>query len=423
MSYAIQRKDGVEQNKLYSDDTSIHDWYRFVLSYPPHLVRRYLDKFLLQPGDTVLDPFCGTGTTLVECKKNNISSIGIEPNPVVHMAASAKVNWNVDVKKLEEHSYRIARRYDELIKQYGKNLKKLPPEKEKLLIKNSISPLPLHKSLVLIEAINELRDDQFFDIERTALAKQLVFSYSNLHFGPEVGVKRKKMNDVDAIGSWLNQIKKMIEDLKEYSHLKNTQSVVHLGDSRNIGTAIKNNTINAIITSPPYPNEKDYTRTTRLESVLLGFINNKEDLRNHKQSLLRSNTRNIYKNDNDEKWVEKYDEIMDLANKIESKRIEMKKTSGFEKQYHKVVRNYFGGMARHLEELKPFLKPGAKLAYVVGDQASYFQIPIRTGTLLANIAVDLGYDLIDIELFRTRLSTATKEQLREEVVLLKWKGK
>lgn len=66
MSYALQTNKGVEQNKLYSEDTSIHDWYRFVLSFPPHLVRQYLEDFNIKSGDVVLDPFCGTGTTLVE---------------------------------------------------------------------------------------------------------------------------------------------------------------------------------------------------------------------------------------------------------------------------------------------------------------------------------------------------------------------
>ena len=66
------------------------------------------------------------------------------------------------------------------------------------------------------------------------------------------------------------------------------------------------------------------------------------------------------------------------------------------------------------------LNPGAKLAYVVGDQASYLRVMIRTGTLLADIAESLGYRVEGIDLFRTRLSTATGEQLREEVVLLGW---
>jgi len=79
-------------------------------------------------------------------------------------------------------------------------------------------------------------------------------------------------------------------------------------------------------------------------------------------------------------------------------------------------------MARHLEQLKPKLRPGAKLAYVVGDQASYFRILIKTGEILADIANEIGYDVMSIDLFRTRLSTATKDQLREEVVVLQWRG-
>jgi 2-polyprenyl-3-methyl-5-hydroxy-6-metoxy-1,4-benzoquinol methylase len=48
---------------------------------------------------------------------------------------------------------------------------------------------------------------------------------------------------------------------------------------------------------------------------------------------------------------------------------------------------------------------------------------IRTGALLADIAHNLGYEVVGIDLFRTRIATATKEQLREEVVVLRWPGK
>ena len=65
----------------------------------------------------------------------------------------------------------------------------------------------------------------------------------------------------------------------------------------------------------------------------------------------------------------------------------------------------------------------SRCPYVVGDQASYLRVMIRTGQLLADIAESLGYEVDDIDLFRTRLATATKEQLREEVVRLRWPGK
>ena len=83
---------------------------------------------------------------------------------------------------------------------------------------------------------------------------------------------------------------------------------------------------------------------------------------------------------------------------------------------------YFGGIARHLSTLRPILSPGAQLAYVVGDQASYLRIMIPTGQLVADIAHSLGYEVTGIDLFRTRLSTATRSQLREEVVVLRWPG-
>ena len=100
MSYAVQKATGTEQNKLYEKDTAIHDWYRFVLSFPPHLVRQYIKEFSLTGDSLVFDPFCGTGTTLVEAKKLGIKSLRFEANPVMHMCASTKVDWNVEVDSL-----------------------------------------------------------------------------------------------------------------------------------------------------------------------------------------------------------------------------------------------------------------------------------------------------------------------------------
>jgi hypothetical protein len=121
--------------------------------------------------------------------------------------------------------------------------------------------------------------------------------------------------------------------------------------------------------------------------------------------------------------VKNFPEIQRIAQQIENRRIELGKTSGFEKLYSKVTKLYFGGMAKHLEELKSILEPGAQLAYVVGDQASFLRVMIPTGRLIGEIAESLGYELVRIDLFRTRFSTATKSDLNEEVVILKWNGK
>ena len=422
MAYLTQERTGAELNRPYADDLPVHEWYRFVLSYAPHLIRSYLTQFGITPGMRVLDPYCGTGTTLVECKKNGIESVGMEPNPVVHMTSSVKTDWAVDPEGLVADAETVAEAARHRIEAGNGHAVSLPADQQKLLIKNSISPLPLHKSLVLRDAIREAGDPAYQRYEELALAKQLVFSYSNLRFGPEVGVSRKKKQDANVVALWLAAVTNMAEDLRSLDPRPGPPATVHLSDAREAGSVLEPASIDAVIDSPPYPNEKDYTRTTRLESVVLGFLNDRKDLRAMKNNLMRSNTRNVYKGDADGEWIAHNDRVMELADRIEQTRLDLGKTSGFEKLYHKVVRNYFGGMARHLAGLRSALKPGAKLAYVVGDQASFFRILIRTGDILGEIGEDLGYELTGTDLFRERVSTVTGDMLREEAVLFTWPG-
>lgn len=294
-----------------------------------------------------------------------------------------------------------------------------------LILKNSISKRPLTKSVVLLDTINEFFDTEPIVYEKylkLAFANSVVRDASNLHFGPEVGVRGDK-GDVEVIWKWLQRVEKMADDLDIVTNLKMAKTDVYNCDARDIAdTPIKSGSISAVITSPPYPNEKDYTRIVRLESVLLGFVSDKDQLRGQKKQLVRSNTRGVYKDDADHLVSIPIETVHELANEIEARRIKLNKTSGFERKYADVVRQYFGGMTRHLESIKDVLKPGAMLAYVVGDQASFFRVLIRTGEILAQIAEGIGYEHVETDLFRTRLATATRDQLREEVVILRWPG-
>lgn len=439
MSYAIarSRKANGEINKLFPEDRSAHEWYRFVLSFPPHLVRDYLRRFEASPDSVVLDPFCGTGTTLVECKKLGIPAVGLEANPMAAFASRVKVDWGLDPEGLRAHASRVAADAEAELSLQGivddpalrlvfmedaqRPLKSLSPERMDLLLSGSISPLPLHKTLVLLEAIDRNCDHRLYDHERLALARALVQTIGNLHFGPEVGVGPQKA-DTPVVSAWLDTVQAMADDIDRLATSAACRADVHRADARDVDAVLPPESVDVVITSPPYPNEKDYTRTTRLESVLLGFVRTKQDLQALKKGLLRSNTRGVYKQDQDHDWVADIPAINDVAEAIEARRIELGKTSGFERLYARVTRLYFGGMARHLASLKTVLRPGAQLAYVVGDQASYLRIPIRTGQLLGQVAERLGYELVGIDLFRTRLATATREQLREEVLLLRWPG-
>ena len=428
-----------ERNRLRPEDRAVHGWYRFVLSFPPHLVRDCLDTFGVDSTQTVLDPFCGTGTTLVECRKLGIPSVGIERNPMAGFASRTKLDWSVDPDALVSHAREVAARTLEGLREQGiddwgaaplfrtgdapaSGLRTLPTDRLSLLLRNSISPLPLHKTLLLLDTLDRHRDDATHAHERLALAAALVSEIGNLHFGPEVGVGRIR-EDAPVVGPWLMRVRTMGADLAALgAPAEAAAATVHLADARGPEELLEPSSIDAVVTSPPYPNEKDYTRTTRLESVLLGFVGDKRELRSLKQGLVRSNTRSVYKADADDTLVSGHEGIQRIARLIEERRIEQGRTSGFERQYARVAKLYFGGMARHLAGLRSRLRPGARLAYVVGDQASYLRVPIRTGQILGELAQSLGYELTAVDLFRTRIATASRQHLREEVVRLRWTG-
>ncbi len=422
------------QNQLLPDDRGVHDWYRFVLSFPPHLVRTYIERFGIDESQVVLDPFCGAGTTLVESKKSGIASVGMDSHPMAYFASSVKVDWSMSADRVLAYAGQVAESFNETMADVEQNalirdsdtlqhtdslIGLLGPEESKLLIKDSISPKPVLKTLALLHKINEHGDASLRNIGRLALAGALVNGVSNLKFGPEVGVGRIRA-DAPVLETWGERIQRMADDLRFVHDRTDIPARVIKFDARNMEQGLAPESVDAVITSPPYPNEKDYTRTTRLESVLLGLITSRNELRQVKQDLLRSNTRGVYKDDADDRSVDGFQSIAEISDAIERRRIELGKTSGFERLYARVTRLYFGGMFRHLSSLRTVLRPGAKLAYVVGDQASFLRIMIPTGQIIADIAESLGYRVIDIDLFRTRFSTATGQHLREEVVVLEW---
>jgi len=145
-----------------------------------------------------------------------------------------------------------------------------------------------------------------------------------------------------------------------------------------------------------------------------------------KESLLRSNTRNVFVNDRDGDEVAEFSSINAVCQQIERRRQELGKTSGFERLYHKVVAHYFGGMRRHFRALYKKALPGAKLAYVVGDQLSFLMVPVRTAAFLSEVAEAEGFRTRAIELWRERIGTkirnsASKEKLvrvAEEILVL-----
>ncbi len=424
----------------------LHDWYRFVLSYPPHLVRQYIDRFGFRGRDLVCDPFCGTGTTLVEAKKQGVPSVGCDAHPFAVLVSRVKTNWTLDTDLLSSLLRRILTKAEEqmirdnlpplsfytlLVREDGphqKNGHRLSEDEKKILPTGFLSERPLRRLLILrdeIEGHTEDHPQEIRDFFLLAMAHVIANGAGNFAFGPEI-YRTKAKPDFDVLEHFASHVNVMILEMERAQmdgHDK-VQARALFDDARRLDHIPSG--IAGVITSPPYPNEKDYTRTTRVESLLLGLLKNREQLRFVKESLLRSNTRNVFIADNDGDEVAEFETIQAVCQKIERRRIELGKTSGFEKLYHKVVAHYFGGMRRHFRALRPKLKPKAHLAYVLGDQLSFLMVPIATAELLGQVAKAEGFKVVSRELWRERTGTKVRNsetnqrtvKIREEILIL-----
>lgn len=401
----------------------VHQWYRTILGYPDHIVSELIERFSIRPGQLVVDPFCGAGTTLVECMKMGIRSIGIDANPSSCFSARVKTNWNLNPDRLLELSSEIqaaARKHLDAKSAHLSDPTYRYLEASGMLERKWISRKPLRKALALKNCISHLRTtSRYRNALMLALVSEIVHGASNVRFGPEL-CKGKIKRDAKILKGLRSRIETMAQDLRLMSRISPTvPAKVIRGDSRTETTfskTIPRGSIACVICSPPYPAEHDYTRNSRLELAFLEHVRDIESLRSIKKTMIRSHTKGIYAGDNDQDHVRGSEPINQLVSEIEPR--VRAKSHGFAKLYPRVVREYFGGMKRHLQSIKPFLEPGAFCAYVVGDQSSYLQVHIPTAAILSGIAREIGFRTTDIAHWRSRWSTKTSREVRENILIL-----
>lgn len=399
-----------------------HDWYRIILGYSDHLVSGLIDDFELKEGDSVLDPFCGTGTTLVECMKRGLNSVGVDANPSSFFAAKVKTRWTLDRQRLLALLTKVKRIYRSEIKKRTSH-RDDPTYKyiveSGMLERGWISPGPLRKCIVLKNSILAANVTQRYKEPLVlALIAEVVHGASNVKFGPELYCVEPK-SDADVLGEFSKRVRAMADDLSKVGGLNGRAATVIFGDSRKRHTLLEcaHQPFDAIICSPPYPAEHDYTRNSRLELSFLEAVLDISSLRAIKRRMIRSHTKGIYIDDNDAALVTRNRTIQRIAEEIEDRAQD--KNHGFARLYGTVIRQYFGGMRRHFRTVGPRLARDAMCAYVVGDQSSYLQVHIPTAELLARLAELEGFETVDIRRWRGRRSSTTSKYIDENVLVLK----
>ena len=124
----------------------VHDWYLMPESYSDPLIVEAIERFGVDLGDNILDPFSGTGTTVVTAVQNGVNGIGLEVNPFLCFASSVKLNWAVN---LSDFRVTLTHLFDEA--QSLLNSLSMEPE----LLSPTMSAESVEKSKTILSEIDE----------------------------------------------------------------------------------------------------------------------------------------------------------------------------------------------------------------------------------------------------------------------------
>lgn len=253
-----------------------HNFHSYPAKFIPQIPRRLIQLFSVK-GDIVLDPFCGSGTTLVESRLLGRNSIGNDLNPLACLISKVKVTpipYRV-LKTLEDLITSIER---DINVQYGqlrldKPLKpQLDSDVRKFPRVNYWFKKHVQRELAIIKKhIDGITNQDLRDFCLVGFSS-IIVRVSNQESDTRYARVEKEIRPFDAFSFFKNKIKNMAERMRAFNERcdHKVSAKVYCRDSRYL-SFLPDNSIDLILTSPPYVNAYDYALYHKHRLYWLGF--------------------------------------------------------------------------------------------------------------------------------------------------------
>jgi hypothetical protein len=346
----------------------------------------------------VLDPFAGSGTTLLAAENVRAESIGVEAHPFLFSVARAKLfrRTNVDdyvnlIRRIRRHAAASTARIDHY----------------PTLIQKCYTPEALTKLDTLRQAIEYHRDDSvpWLLAWLTLVSILRVSSFVGTAQWQYVLPKKEKKCSLDPFDAFDAAFMTFVRDMRtSREQVLGPSALILQGDARTCA-AVPDGYATLVVTSPPYPNNFDYADATRLEMSFFGEITGWGDLQTRiRSNLIRSCSQHVPPSAVQLSSILARDElsfirpaITDVCERLARVRL----TKGGKKTYHLMVACYFSDLAMVWQSLRRVCAPNSRVCFVVGDSAPYgVYVPVMEW--LGELAKAAGFSRYHFEKTRER---------------------
>jgi DNA modification methylase len=399
----------------------VYRWYKYKEAFSASLVEYLLEKYSINQG-VMLDPFAGAGTALFAASNLGLDADGIELLPVGQKL--------IEVRKILDHQF-TPKDHDALSKWLNdepwKNRKKIVELNTLRITEGAYSPktareigqfqyLAQHENekvrtvlqfalMCILESVSFTRKD----------GQYLRWDYRSGRRNGKSTFDKGKICDFDTAIEL--KLKEIISDLHNPDDLfyetnsRRGKIRLYKGSCLDILKSMKDGCYDAIITSPPYCNRYDYTRTYALELALLGIDEFK--IKELRQQMLSCTVENREKDllsicsqwNNAICAANEIDLLQEILSYLDHQRIAGKLNNN---GISRMVKGYFYEMACVVFECEKVLKRGGVML-TVNDNVRYAGVSISVDLILSNIAEKLGFVVEKIFVLQTGKGNSSQQ--------------
>jgi DNA modification methylase len=382
--------------------------YRYKEAFAFNFVKDFLKRFEATSNDYVFDPFSGLGTTIFTSLFSGIPSVGIDRLPIAYFISKTlpkflqlkenelKEIWKSTVSKVNKNKPADVAMDVPIMRVAFDNKSLLDLRKLKTTI-DDLS-VPYHDILLLLffaileECSFTAKDGQFLRLSRD----------------------KKISNPIEAMDGKVSQTEEDIRRIRTiFPHLaikKEVMPDVYLGDTRDLSNIKFKKKPTVIITSPPYANRYDYTRTYSLE-LCFHFVKNFEELKAIRFGILRSHIESKINNGE----LAPHPIIKEVVEALTRKKLNNPKIPS-------MIITYFIDMQKVIKEWYKVLASGAKVAMVI-DNVRFEGELIPVDLVLSDMAEEVGFEVKEIIVARYKGNSSQqmrkygKIPVRESIVI------